>query len=311
MCRGAMEIADAGRCACALLLWPTMVASISYIEGVIATYRTAAEANRKTETRQGNVIELDAEVAGDVMITADLHGHRRNFTLIQRIADLEHHPRRHLIMQEVCHGGPTYASNGGCMSHTMLEDVAKLKTKYAQRFHFLMSNHEWAEVMDYPILKAKKMLNLMFRMGMQEAYGAATEKVREACLEFLRSCPLAVRMPGGVFVCHSAPENVDTMPFDVSIFDRPLEPLDWQEHGHMFRMLWGRDYRQENARLFAKAVNAKVLIHGHDPCPEGFRVPNDFQIILDCCADKAAYVILPANAEFTHDQIVKRIQMLK
>ncbi len=138
-----------------------------------------------------------------------------------------------------------------------------------------MSNHEWAEVMDYPILKAKKMLNLMFRMGMQEAYGSATEKVREAYLEFLRSCPLAVRLPGGVFVCHSAPENVDTMPFDVSIFDRPLDPLDWQEHGDMFRMLWGRDYRPENARLFAKAVDAKVLIHGHDPCPDGFRVPNE------------------------------------
>jgi hypothetical protein len=288
-----------------------MAASISYIEGVIATYRTAAEANRKTETRQGNVIHLDADVADDVMITADLHGHRRNYTLIQRFSDLANHPRRHLIMQEVCHGGATYPSNGGCMSHTMLEDVAKLKTKYPQRFHFLLSNHEWAEVMDYPILKSKKMLNLMFRMGMQEAYGPATEKVREAYLEFLRSCPLAVRLPGGVFICHSAPESLDTQPFDASIFHRPLEPLDWQEHGDLFRVLWGRDYRPENARLFAKAMNAKVLIHGHDPCPDGFRVPNEIQIILDCCADKASYLILPTNVELTQEQVVARIQSLK
>jgi hypothetical protein len=288
-----------------------MVANIQYIESVIATYRTAAEANRKTETRQDNVIVLDADAAEDVMITADLHGHRRNYTLIQRIADLDNHPRRHLIMQEVCHGGPTNATNGGCMSYMMLEDVAKLKVKYPQRFHFLMSNHEWAEVMDYPILKAKKMLNLMFRMGLQEAYGPATEKVREAYMEFLRSCPLAVRLPGGVFICHSAPENVDTMPFDASFFDRPLDPLDWQEHGDMFRMLWGRDYREENAQAFAKEVKAKVLIHGHDPCPEGYRVPNDTQIILDCCADKATYLILPTGAELTHKEIVDRIQPLK
>ena len=79
----------------------------------------------------------------------------------------------------------------------------------------------------------------------------------------------------------------------------------------MFRMLWGRDYRQENAKAFAKAVNAKVLIHGHDPCPDGFRAPNDIQLILDCCADKAAYVILPASTELTHQQIVDRVQMLK
>ena len=118
-------------------------------------------------------------------------------------------------------------------------------------------------------------------------------------------------LPGGVFICHSAPENVDALPFDASIFDQPLEPLDWQEHGDLFRMLWGRDYRPENARLFAKAVDANVLIHGHDPCPEGFRVPNETQIILDCCADKATYVILPAGAELTHKEIVERIQMLK
>lgn len=288
-----------------------MVASISYIEGVIAAYRTAAEANHHTETRQGNTIVLDTETADDVMITADLHGHRRNFTLIQRIADLANRPRRHLIMQEVCHGGATYPGNGGCMSHTMLEDVAKLKTRYPQRFHFLMSNHEWAEVMDYPILKAKRMLNLMFRMGMQEAYGAAAEKVREACIEFLRSCPLAVRLPGGVFVCHSAPENLDALPFDATIFDRPLDPLDWQEHGDLFRMLWGRDYRPDNAHEFAKAVKAKVLIHGHDPCPEGYRVPNDTQIIVDCCADKASYVILPMGVELSHSEIVARIQPLQ
>lgn len=288
-----------------------MVANIQYIESVIATYRTAAEANRTTQARQGNVIVLDEDTADDVMITADLHGHRRNYTLIQRTADLDHHPRRHLIMQEVCHGGPTYTTNGGCMSHTMLEDMARLKVKYPQRFHFLMSNHEWAEVMDYPILKAKKMLNLMFRMGLQEAYGAATEKVREAYMEFLRSCPLAVRLANDVFICHSAPEGSDSMPFDSSIFDRPLDPLDWQEQSDMFRMLWGRDYRPENARAFAKEVDAKVLIHGHDPCPEGYRVPNDTQIILDCCSDKAMYVILPADKPLTHEEIVKRIQPLK
>lgn len=288
-----------------------MGATLQYIESVIATYRTAAEANRATQTRQGNVIVLDDDTADDLMITADLHGHRRNYTLIQRTADLDHHPRRHLIMQEVCHGGPTYAANGGCMSHTMLEDVAKLKVKYPQRFHFLMSNHEWAEVMDYPILKAKKMLNIMFRMGLQEAYGAAAEKVREASLEFLRSCPLAARLANDTFICHSAPESCDTYPFDGSIFELPLEPLDWQEQSDMFRMLWGRDYRPENARAFAKEVAAKVLIHGHDPCPEGYRVPNDVQIILDCCSDKATYLILPANRPLTHAEIVKQIQPLK
>ena len=167
---------------------------------------------------------LTAETADDVMITADLHGHRKNFNSIKKIADLERNPRRHLILQEVCHGGPTYPTNGGCMSHSMLEDVAKLKAQFPERVHFLLSNHELAELTDYPIIKSKKMLNLMFRLGLQEMYGPAAEKVREAYTAFIRSCPLAVRLPGGVFICHSLPEKCDSQGFDRDILHARWRP---------------------------------------------------------------------------------------
>lgn len=287
-----------------------MVATIEYIEERIETYRKAAEANLRTPGREGNVIQITPEMADDVMVTADIHGNRRNFNLIKKTADLDAHPRRHLILQEVCHGGPTYPSNGGCMSHAVLEDVAALKVKYPDRVHFLLSNHELAELTDYPILKSKRMLNLLFRLGMQEVYGAATEKVREAYLPFLRSCPLAVRLPGKIFICHSLPEGVDTRGFDTSIFQRPLDALDLKEHGDVFGLVWGRDYRPENARAFAKLVDAEVLIHGHEPCPGGFYVPNSLQIILDCCAENASCVILPMGEPLTHDKIVERIRRL-
>jgi len=287
-----------------------MVASIEYIENVIAAYRQAAEANRRTPTREGNVVVITSESAEDVLITADLHGHRRNFNAIRKLADLDNHPRRHLILQEVCHGGPTYPENGGCMSHAMLEDVAKLKAHYPERVHFLLSNHELAELTEYPILKSKRMLNLLFRMGMQAMYGPAIDKVREAMAGFLRTCPLAVRLPGDVLVCHTLPEHCDRRAFDRSILQRPLEALDFREHGRVFDMLWGRDFRRENAAAFARATSAKVLIHGHEPCPAGYEVPNDIQIILDCCTDKACYLLLPTNRELTHEEIVKRIAKL-
>ncbi|MGE3406146.1 MAG: metallophosphoesterase [Pirellulales bacterium] len=287
-----------------------MVASIEYIEQVLANVEAAAEANETTPGREGNVIELTSELADDVLISADLHGHRRNFNQILKQADLAHHPRRHLVMQEVCHGGPTYPDNGGCMSHTMLEDVCKLKAQFPDRFHFLLSNHEWAELTEYPILKGKRMLNLMFRMGLAEAYGPAGEKIRESFAPFLRSLPLGVRLPGDVLVCHSAPEHVDTEGWDHTLFDRPLDASDWKEHSDLFWLLWGRDYRPDNARAFAKKAKAKVLIHGHDPCPEGFRVPNDTQIILDCCSDKACCVLLPVGPALTQQEIVERIKKL-
>jgi hypothetical protein len=287
-----------------------MLATIDYIEQIISTYQRAAEANVRTPGREGNVIHITEDFADDVMVTADIHGHRRNFNAIKKIADLDQNPRRHLILQEVCHGGPTYPTNGGCMSHAVLEDVAALKARYPDRVHFLLSNHELAELTDYPILKSKRMLNLLFRLGLQEVYGAATEKVREAYLPFLRTCPLAVKLPGKIFICHSLPEGVDTGGFDAGIFKRSLDALDLKEHGDVFDLVWGRDYRPENAQAFARLVDAEVLIHGHEPCPQGFHVPNSLQIILDCCTENASYVILPTKDPLSHAQIVERIRKL-
>ncbi|MDZ4782008.1 MAG: hypothetical protein SGJ19_17305 [Planctomycetia bacterium] len=287
-----------------------MVATLEFIEGILVTYAKATDANRTTPWRRGNVIELSAESGADVMITADLHGHRRNFNAIRRIADLANNPGRHLVMQEVCHGGPTYPTNGGCMSHAMLEDVAKLKATFPERVHFLLSNHEMAEVTDFPILKSKKMLNLLFRMGLQEVYGPAFERVRKALVEFIESCPVAVHLPGDVWVTHSAPERCQMEGFDRGVLERPLDYADYQEDADLFRMLWGRDHRAENAQAFADALGAKVLIHGHEPCCEGFAVPNPVQVIIDCCHDKGRYMILPLDRALTQKEIVERIQPL-
>ncbi|MGA2031484.1 MAG: metallophosphoesterase [Thermoguttaceae bacterium] len=286
-----------------------MVASISYIENILLTFQQAIQASRATPGRQGNVIVLTPELAGEVMITGDLHGHRRNFNLIGKIAALKSHPQRHLILQEVCHGGPVYETSGGCMSHQMVEDVARLKAEYPDRVHFILGNHELSELTDYPIQKNKQMLNLLFRQGIYQMYGAAAEKVRQSYLAFFSSCPLAVRWPG-VFVSHSIPEHVDAQPFDSGIFARPMDPLEFYEQGAIFQLVWGRDYRAENGAAFAKLMDARVLINGHEPCPDGFAVPNPTQIIIDCCGTKGSYLILPTDRELSQQEIVARIQPL-
>jgi len=287
-----------------------MVASAQYTKNIIAALDQAAEANRRTPGRQGSLVTLTPDLADELMVTGDLHGHRRNFNLIKRTADLDAHPRRHLLLQEVCHGGPSYPRNEGCMSHTVLEDVALLKVKYPERVHFILGNHELAEMTDYPIQKNRQMLNLQFRRGLQHMYGPAAEEVREAYIRFLQSCPLAMRLPHGIFISHSLPEGVDVQGFDLDIFARDLELDDCAEGKDVFRLVWGRDYRCENARAFAALVGARVLISGHEPCYEGFLAPSDLHIIIDCCGDNAAYVILPVGQELSHGEIMGRVRKL-
>ena len=287
-----------------------MVASAQYVENIIAVYAEAAEANWKTPGRQGSVVVLSPEQAGEVMITGDLHGHRRNFNLIRRLSGLDAHPRRHLVLQEACHGGPVYPQNGGCMSHTVLEDIARLKARYPEQVHFILGNHELAELTGYPIQKNGQMLNLLFQLGMQQMYGPAADRVGQALLGFLRSCPLAVRLTLGVLISHSIPEWTDVRAFDTTIFTRELDPSEFQDRGAIFELVWGRDYRSANARAFARQIAARLLITGHEPCPEGFALPNPHQIILDCCGDKASYVIVPTDRELSQSEVVQRIQRL-
>lgn len=292
-------------------MYPTesMVASNEYIDRMLATFDRAADANRQTPGREGNLVALSPELGDEVLITGDLHGNRRNFNLISRLAALDRNPRRHLVLQEVCHGGPTY-QNGGCMSHTILEDVARLKNQYPERVHFLLGNHELAELTDYPIQKNRQLLNLQFRLGLQQMYGRLAEKVHEAYRRFLQTCPLAVRLSQGVFISHSTPGDVAEAGFDASVFSRPLLAEDYDERGDVARLVWGRDYRTANAQAFANMVGVKILINGHEPCYEGFIAPNDHQIILDCCGQNAAYLLLPVGVELSHDEIMERVGRL-
>ena len=285
-----------------------MVSSIEYIEAVIDVYQRAAEANRSTPGREFTVVDLTEELASTVLVTGDLHGNRKNFNRIRKMAKLDKYPRRHLVLQEVSHGGSTYPQNGGCMSHGLLEQVAKLKVEYPERVHFLLSNHELAEVTEYPIKKNEKMLNLLFRLGMQQMYGIATDKVREAMNAFILSCPLAVRLPGGLFISHSIPESAAAGIFDRSIFSREPNSLEYHERSAIFDMVWGRNYENENAKAFADMVEARVLINGHEPCPEeGYAVMNEYQIVLDCCGEKSAVALLPVkNHPWTMKDVLKR-----
>ena len=287
-----------------------MVADSRIVQNVIDTYRRAADANRSTAARCGNLIRLTAEWADEVFISADLHGQRLNFKRLMQLARLDKHPKRHVILQEVLHGGPSYPDWQGCMSHLLLEDVARWKTEYPEQVHYLLSNHELSELTDFPIAKAGRVLNVHLRLGMTHQYGEAVSEVRQAAMQFIDSCPLAVWLSNGIFLCHGSPNLVDEVGFDTSIFDRPLTPEDLAADGAVFRLVWGRDFRAENAAAFAALVDAKLLIHGHEPCSDGYATPNDQQIILDSCCQNARYLRIPVAEPLSQHQILQRIKPL-
>lgn len=280
------------------------------VQGVLDCFHQAAQANEATRGRRGCTVRLQAPAATEVLIGADLHGHRLNYRRLLAQADLERHCQRHLVLQEVCHGGPLYPRGRGCMSHLLLEDVAALKLRYPQRVHFLLSNHELAELLDLPITKASRMLNLSFRFGLEQFYGEASEQVRSAAQKFIRSCPLAVRLSNRVLICHSAPDRVIEEGFDAELLDRALQMEDLRPGGDAFRLVWGRDFREANAAAFAKLTGADVLIHGHEPCEAGFQTPNSTQIILDSSGSPACCLLVDVTRRAHRRSLLQQIRYL-
>jgi hypothetical protein len=57
-------------------------------------------------------------------------------------------------------------------------------------------------------------------------------------------------------------------------------------------------------------VDAELLITGHEPCGDGFEVPNSRQIIIDSQADNGCYVLLRTDEHLAQSQVIDRIRRL-
>lgn len=279
-----------------------MRATIEFLNELVDRFAVATKANRTTPGRRGSVIELGPSDADEVLVVGDLHGNRMNFNKVLKFADLDDHPKRHLVLQEVVHGGPAY-EDGGDMSHMLLEDVAKLKVMYPARVHFLLSNHELSEVTKVSLHKGGLSQNHLFAVGIETAYGPAAGRITECYHEFIRSCPLAIRLKNGVFISHTLPDKRAAKHFDAKVLTRELTEEDMLIGGSAYAMVWGREHDNDFVAKFAKLFKSTVLVNGHEPTPQGFQCPNDYQIILDASGPECCCVILPTDRPVTLDDV--------
>jgi hypothetical protein len=262
----------------------------------------AAATIRATPGRAGRVLTLSD--AADVLVGGDLHGHLGNFQALMTKADLAHHPRRHLLLQEVVHGPFRYPA-GGDKSHQLLDLIAALTCQYPGRIHFLPGNHELAQVADRAIGKGDDEYNALFFDGIRTAYGDRADDVYPAYLDLIAATPLAVRTTNRVFISHSLPSALRMHSFQYADLLRETEPGDLESTGPVYALVWGRDTRPANVAAFLEKVDAELLVTGHIPLDTGVKVPNDRQLILDSLGSPAGYCLFPADRPLTHAELVQ------
>ena len=144
---------------------------------IIDLLNDGLSANVDEKFRCGNLIHLHD--SGSVVVTGDIHGHRRNFERILTYADLENNPDRHLILQEIIHGGPE-DEHGDCLSYQLLFDAIRYKLKFPDRVHFVMGNHDTAYINNSKVMKNGKEMNASMRSAMRRWISLSTRPVSSA-----------------------------------------------------------------------------------------------------------------------------------
>ena len=278
-------------------------------ERLLRTLRLARTQTLATPGRRGRIVELDG--AREVLIAGDLHGHLGHFQQLFKLANLGQNPDRHLVLQEMIHG-PFHYPEGGDRSHQMVDLYAAMKCQFPKQVHYLMGNHEFAQWIGRKIAKGDSEQNTLFLAGVLHQYGDEMGTlIYDAYRELFAVIPLMVRTPNRVCMTHSLPSASKMASFDPSILAKEvLEPSDLLPSSPIYSLLWGRDASPANATKFLEKVDGDLLITGHIPTQNGYTVPNDRQIIIDCADRPAACCLFPCDRPLTHDELVACIQML-
>jgi hypothetical protein len=195
---------------------------------------------------------------------------------------------------------------GGDKSHQLVDLFAVLKCQYPRQVHYLPGNHELAQWTGRPVLKADENLNVLFEEGVTEAYGSQFgPQIYAAYLELFQALPVAIFTPNRTLICHSLPSARHMVTFDPNRLTHDVyEADDLAPGGSIHSLLWGRDTSPANVVNFLSRMDADWLISGHIPCPDGFDVPNERQIILDCAQSPASYLLFPTDHPITQSDLI-------
>jgi len=272
---------------------------------VIDLLKSAAEANAVDACRRGNTIHLPRGEAV-LIVTGDLHGHRRNFERIQTFADLENNASTHVMLQEIIHGGPQ-DDLGGCLSFELLFDVARYKMAYPDRVHIIMGNHDTAFINKSRVMKDGKEMNRSMHQAMHRRFENEVEDVALAMRQFLFSLPLAVRTPNRIWLSHSLPAERYLDKFDPKILDKKLKINDVVRPGSAYLLTWGRNFSPELLDKMAEIFDVDLFILGHQPQTAGFARAGHNLMILASDHNHGCILSLDMEKSYKMDGLIKAI----
>ena len=274
---------------------------------VVNLLKTGVEANTTDRYRRGNLVCLPA--TGSVIIAGDLHGHRRNFERILTYADLQNNRNRHLVLQEIIHGGPQ-DSKGGCLSYRLLFNVVRYKLDFPNRVHIIMGNHDIAFINNKKVMRNGKEMNRSMRSALEREFGQSGPNVKLAIKQFLFSQPLAVKCDNRIWLSHSLPSDRYLGKFDQKVLHRQLKNEDVARQGSAYLLTWGRKHSQSLLDSMAKLFDVDVFILGHQSQEQGWGQAGKNLIIVASDHNHGCLLAIDLAKSYTIKELIGSIVML-
>jgi len=269
------------------------------------TFLEAARLNLEDPLLTGSLLTFPDY--GQLVMTGDLHGHRRNFDKLQRFCDLPFASARHVILHEIIHEEVT-SLDGIDNSHEVLLDAAKWKCEFPEQVHFLLGNHELAQINQNEITKNGRIVTVDFEESVHLAYGAGGDAVVSAILTFIGSWPLAGRTGNRVMLAHSLPAPRQIPAFDPTLFDRRPTALDLSERGSAHSLVWGRYHTQAALETMRGMFHVDFFLCGHQPQESGYDVLHDCMIILASDHNHGVFLTLDLKKPVTLESLTQNIR---
>lgn len=255
-----------------------------------------AEAMLHSEHRNAQMLHLPGK--GDLIVAGDLHNHTRNFQRIVNYAKLDKHPDRVVILQELIHGG-LLGPDGEDTSLNLLVDALKWSEQFPGQVHFLLANHDLAQVQNMAIMKDGYDLTERFSRFMELRFGNNTQAAHDAFRALVYALPLAAVSATGLLLTHSLPSPRDLANFDPSVLRRDLTEADYQRHGAVYQLIWGRNQNQEVLDKLSRAWWADVFICGHQQQDAGSGTIGDRMLIVDSSHNHGSLLHVKLSRAYT------------
>ncbi len=260
--------------------------------------------NYSSKYRKGNVIHLPA--TGTVVISGDLHGHRRNFERIVSFADLESNPDTCVIFQEILHGGME-DELGGCLSFKLFFEILEFQQAHPGQVHLVMGNHDTAIISDSDVMKGGKEMNQALKAAMKRCFPDEYPPIMLKLKAYLLSQPVAVRCANRVWVSHSLPANRFVDDFDMGIFDKAMGIEDAARDEPLYQLTWGRRHSQETLDKLAGKLDVGLFVLGHQPQEQGWSQAGTNLIILASDHNHGCLLPVDSGKSYSIEELVNSV----